>query len=76
MRATGAWISTVLLVEALLPFALTWVGEPLATAVLGVVAYRIVNVWLPLGPALAGRFALRRWALVAEPDSVGAGRRD
>jgi len=58
-------------VEALLPFALTWVGEPLPTALLGVVAYRIVNVWLPLGPALAGRFALRRWPLAAGADPGG-----
>ncbi|HET7567698.1 MAG TPA: lysylphosphatidylglycerol synthase domain-containing protein [Gaiellaceae bacterium] len=47
-------------VEALLPFALGWVGFPLAAAVLAVVAYRVVNVWLPVGPALAGMIALRR----------------
>lgn len=47
-------------VEGLLPFALGWLGFPLAAAVLAVVAYRVVNVWLPVGPALAGMIALRR----------------
>lgn len=40
-------------VEALLPFALLWVGLPLAAAVVSVFAYRVVNLWLPLVPALA-----------------------
>ncbi|MGZ4353671.1 MAG: lysylphosphatidylglycerol synthase transmembrane domain-containing protein [Gaiellaceae bacterium] len=40
-------------VEALLPFALSWMGMPLAVAVLGVFAYRFFNLWLPLIPALA-----------------------
>jgi Lysylphosphatidylglycerol synthase TM region len=47
-------------VEALLPFALTWVGYHLAPAVLAVFAYRVFNLWLPLGPAAAALFALRR----------------
>jgi uncharacterized membrane protein YbhN (UPF0104 family) len=47
-------------VEALLPFALGWVGIPLAPAVLAVVSYRLVNLWLPMLPALAGLPALRR----------------
>jgi lysylphosphatidylglycerol synthase-like protein len=47
-------------VEALLPFALHWVGYSLAASVLAVFAYRIFNLWLPLGPAAAGLFALRR----------------
>jgi hypothetical protein len=47
-------------VEALLPFALTWVGYGLAPAVLAVFAYRIFNLWLPLGPAAAGLYALQR----------------
>jgi uncharacterized membrane protein YbhN (UPF0104 family) len=47
-------------VEALLPFALHWVGYPLAGAVLAVFAYRVFNLWLPLGPAAAALFALRR----------------
>lgn len=46
-------------VEALLPFALSWMGFALAPAVLAVFAYRIFNVWLPVGPAVAGLIALR-----------------
>ena len=47
-------------VEALLPFALHWVGFPLTAAVLAVFAYRIFNLWLPIVPATAGVIALRR----------------
>ena len=47
------------MVEALLPFALGWVAIGLAPAVLAVVAYRLLNLWLPLFPALAGLPALR-----------------
>ncbi|HET7137929.1 MAG TPA: lysylphosphatidylglycerol synthase domain-containing protein [Gaiellaceae bacterium] len=51
-------------VEALLPFALSWMSYPLAAAVVAVGAYRIVNLWLPLVPALAGLRAERRARLV------------
>jgi uncharacterized membrane protein YbhN (UPF0104 family) len=44
-------------VEALLPFAMSWVSRPLATALVAVFAYRLVNLWLPLAPAV---LALRR----------------
>ena len=47
-------------VEALLPFALVWVGFGLPAAVLAVFTYRIFNLWLPLGPAAAGLWALQR----------------
>jgi hypothetical protein len=47
-------------VELLLPFALSWVGFPLAAAVLAVFAYRVFNLWLPVVPAVAGVIALRR----------------
>jgi uncharacterized membrane protein YbhN (UPF0104 family) len=47
-------------VEALLPFALTWVGYSLPAAVLAVFAYRVFNLWLPLGPAIAALHALQR----------------
>jgi len=47
-------------VEALLPFALTWVGYGLPAAVLAVFAYRVFNLWLPLGPAAAALYALHR----------------
>jgi uncharacterized membrane protein YbhN (UPF0104 family) len=48
------------IVEALLPFALGWVEIPLAPALLAVVAYRAINLWLPMVPALASLPALRR----------------
>lgn len=41
-------------VEALLPFALSWMRYPLAAALVAVFTYRIVNLWLPLVPALVG----------------------
>jgi uncharacterized membrane protein YbhN (UPF0104 family) len=47
-------------VEALLPFALTWVGFGLAPAVLAVFAYRIFNLWLPLFPAIGALYALQQ----------------
>jgi uncharacterized membrane protein YbhN (UPF0104 family) len=39
-------------VEALMPFALTWVGFPLAPSILAVIAYRVFNLWLPMIPAV------------------------
>jgi uncharacterized membrane protein YbhN (UPF0104 family) len=54
-------------VEALLPFALVWVGFGLAPAVLAVFAYRVFNLWLPLGPAAAALYALRRRVPEASP---------
>lgn len=47
-------------VEALLPLSLGWVGIALAPALLAVVAYRVINLWLPIVPALAGLPTLRR----------------
>ena len=47
-------------VEALLPFALGWVRIALAPALLAVFAYRLINLWLPMIPALAGLPTLRR----------------
>ncbi len=47
-------------VEALLPFALNWVGYPLATAVLAVIAYRLFNLWFAVIPAVFGLRQLRR----------------
>ena len=41
-------------VEALLPFALSWMGIPLPAAVLAVFAYRVFNLWLPIVPAALG----------------------
>jgi uncharacterized membrane protein YbhN (UPF0104 family) len=42
------------IVEALLPFALGWLKIALLPALLAVFAYRLINLWLPLIPALAG----------------------
>jgi uncharacterized membrane protein YbhN (UPF0104 family) len=47
-------------VEVLLPFALGWVGIPLAQALLAVVLYRAINLWLPMIPALVSIPALAR----------------
>jgi uncharacterized membrane protein YbhN (UPF0104 family) len=46
-------------VEALLPFSLEWLGIPLAPALVAVFAYRLINLWLPIVPALAGLPTLR-----------------
>jgi uncharacterized membrane protein YbhN (UPF0104 family) len=46
-------------VDALLPFALHWSGTPLADAVTAVLAYRIINFWLPIVPAVFGLRSLR-----------------
>ena len=48
------------IVEALLPFASGWVTIARLPALLAVVAYRIIDLWLPLLPALAGLPSLRR----------------
>ena len=47
-------------VETLLPFALGWVAIGRPPAVLAVAAYRLINLWLPMLPALAGIPSLRR----------------
>jgi hypothetical protein len=39
-------------VEALMTFALVWVGVGLAPALAGVLLYRLFNFWLPMLPAL------------------------
>ena len=49
-------------VEALLPFALVWVGYSLPAAVLAVFAYRVFNLWLPLGPSALALYHLQRRA--------------
>jgi uncharacterized membrane protein YbhN (UPF0104 family) len=47
-------------VESLLPLALGWVKIALAPAVLAVVAYRSINLWLPMLAALGALPSLRR----------------
>ncbi|HVP76060.1 MAG TPA: lysylphosphatidylglycerol synthase transmembrane domain-containing protein [Gaiellaceae bacterium] len=46
-------------VEALLPFALSWMGIALPAAVLAVFMYRVFNLWLPMVPAAVGLRSLR-----------------
>jgi uncharacterized membrane protein YbhN (UPF0104 family) len=48
------------IVEALLPFALGWLKIALLPALLAVFAYRLINLWLPMIPALAGLPTLHR----------------
>lgn len=48
------------IVEALLPLALGWVGIALSPALLAVFAYRLINLWLPIVPALVGLPTLGR----------------
>lgn len=47
-------------VETMLPFALMWTGIALPAAVVCVFAYRLFNLWLPLLPAGAAVYLLRR----------------
>jgi uncharacterized membrane protein YbhN (UPF0104 family) len=49
-------------VETMLPFALMWTGIALPAAIVCVFVYRLFNLWLPLVPAAAAVFALRRSA--------------
>ncbi len=51
------------IVDALLPLSLVWVGIAFAPAVLAVLVYRVMNLWLPVIPALAGLPTLRRLTL-------------
>jgi uncharacterized membrane protein YbhN (UPF0104 family) len=58
-------------VEAFLPFALSWMRYPLAASLLGVFAYRIINLWIPLVPALLGLRHERRSHPTTGPPSAG-----
>jgi uncharacterized membrane protein YbhN (UPF0104 family) len=48
------------IVEVLMPLTLLAAGAPFAAAVLGVIAYRLFNLWLPLVPALVALPSVRR----------------
>ena len=56
-------------VEALMPFALNWVGFPLASSILAVIAYRVFNLWLPMIPAVISLRHLER----QDPTTGGTG---
>lgn len=60
-------------VELLMPLTLVAAGAPFAGAVLGVIVYRIFNLWLPLLPALAAVPVVRR-SFKLELDVVSAQR--
>lgn len=53
------------IVEALLPFALGWLKVGLVPALAAVIVYRLINLWLPIVPALLGLPAVHR------PTAVG-----
>jgi uncharacterized membrane protein YbhN (UPF0104 family) len=48
------------IVEVLMPLTLVAAGAPFAGAILGVVVYRLFNLWLPLVPAAVALPRLRR----------------
>jgi hypothetical protein len=48
------------IVDVLMPLTLVAAGAPFAGAVLGVIVYRIFNLWLPLIPAFAALPSVRR----------------
>lgn len=48
------------IVEVLMPLTLVAAGAPFAGAVLGVIVYRVFNLWLPLLPAVAALPRVRR----------------
>ena len=48
------------IVEVLMPLTLVAAGAPFSGAILGVIVYRVFNLWLPLLPALAALPAVRR----------------
>jgi uncharacterized membrane protein YbhN (UPF0104 family) len=54
-------------VETLLPLALGWVKIARAPALLAVFAYRLINLWLPIIPAVAGLPTLRRLETLRRP---------
>jgi uncharacterized membrane protein YbhN (UPF0104 family) len=47
-------------VDTLLPLSLVWLGIAFAPAVVAVVVYRFMNLWLPMLPALAGLPTLKQ----------------
>jgi uncharacterized membrane protein YbhN (UPF0104 family) len=61
-------------VEALLPYSLGWLKIDLLPALLAVFAYRLINLWLPMVPALAGLPTLRRLEAAAPSRSELAAR--
>jgi uncharacterized membrane protein YbhN (UPF0104 family) len=57
-------------VDTLLPLSLVWVGIALAPAVVAVVVYRFMNLWLPMIPALAGLPTLKQMSRRRAPSTA------
>jgi hypothetical protein len=57
----------VVITEALLAISLVWVGVPLAAAALGVLAYRLSDLALTLGAALASSAVVGRTMTFLDP---------
>jgi uncharacterized membrane protein YbhN (UPF0104 family) len=55
-------------VEALLPFALNWVGIPLRNGLLAVVGYRLFNLWIAAVAGLLGLVSLKQSHYAAGSD--------
>jgi uncharacterized membrane protein YbhN (UPF0104 family) len=72
----GLPLAGVGVTEVLMPLAYTWVGLPLAPAVLAVFAYRLVTLVLALPPALIAHARVERmrvdpWGADDEPPGAG-----
>ncbi len=57
-------------VDTLLPLSLVWVGIAFAPAVVAVVVYRFLNLWLPMIPALVGLPTLRQLSRRKAPQAA------
>ena len=60
--------------EALMTFALHWVGQPVMPALVAVVIYRVFNLLLPVAPALLVRRRVRPLLTAADEERVPARR--
>lgn len=67
-RRTGPLAGSGVLM-VVLPVTLWYSGSPMAAAVAGVFAYRIVSVWLPMPFAMAGLPTLRKMGAGETPDT-------
>jgi uncharacterized membrane protein YbhN (UPF0104 family) len=59
-------------VDTLLPLSLVWLGIAFAPAVVAVVVYRFMNLWLPMIPALAGLPTLKQLSRRRTPRATAA----
>jgi hypothetical protein len=73
-RRTAPLVGAGLMIVALVPTLWYGAAVPFAVATLGVAFYRLLTVWLPLGPSLAAIPKLRQLGRTGE-DSSGSGTR-